>query len=151
MVYIPASLGVFAVMVILHVCLHRALARWGIVTVKTIAIYSLGFFLPLPLTGIMLYGLLVGGYLLFFLSYYWEGQSPSAKILAVVKAHGAREYHQILARFSNKELFDTRLKVLEQSGYIRKRQGVYVVQCKGALLVKLFTGYRTLLRWDKGG
>ncbi len=153
------SFIVFTGAVCVHIVIHRVLARWGIVTLKTIIVYGLGLVvlvpiarpLPLPLTAITLYSALVAAYLLFFLSVYFEGESPSAKLLAILKANKPLAYRQILAQFTNSELFATRLRRLVDGGFLSYRARAFRATQKGLLLARAFEFYRSILGWDEGG
>lgn len=157
---ILVSLGAFVATVAVHVLIHRHLAyRWGIVTGKTIIVYAAAFLIlagivatmPFPLTTLWLYALLVLSYLLYFLSFLSEGESPSAKILRIVSAEGPLSCADIFSRFTNEELFGKRLKQLVLSGFLMRVGDRFRVCKRGAVAAEFFLWYRKLLRWDWGG
>lgn len=149
------SVLVFAVAVAVHVILYRF--RPSLVT--AVIAYPVGlallvFFLresAYPFTTIFLYCLLVVGYLLYFLSYTNDAESPSAKVLDVVKRYGPMRYGEILNRFTNEELIGMRLTRMVQSGWIVKKDGRVRVTGRGAAIAGFFAWYRGLLGWDSGG
>jgi len=159
MISLLVSVGSFFVTIAVHVLLHRVLARWGIRTVKTIMVYAVGVGIltaivwsrPFALTAIALYSVLVAAFLLYFLSFFVDAESPSAKLMGVLKKHGPLEEKQIVKFFSDKEIFEGRLAMLAQTGYIVQRNSRYIATKKGMVIARLFERYRKILRWDKGG
>lgn len=104
-----------------------------------------------PLTAVVLYVLLVTGYLLFFLSFLNDAQSPSAKMLTIIRARGPVSEAGIVSHFNNEELIGMRLKRLIGAGWIAKRGQKFAPTRRGALIAGIFRWYRHLLGWDEGG
>ncbi len=104
-----------------------------------------------PLTAIFLYGLLVVGYLLYFVSYTNDAQSPSAKVMDIVRADGPISPRAVASRFTNTELIGMRIVRLVRSGWIEQSGGRLRVTGRGALIAGLFAWYRRLLGWGDGG
>ena len=151
-----AFVGTLAV----HILIHRHLSyRWGIVTAKTIIVYVIGFLvlagivrsMQFPVTALWFYTLLVLSYLLYFLSFLSDGESPSAKILRVVAKEGPLNRREILARLTNEELLGMRISRLISSGLLSNVGDRLHVRPSGAVIAGFFELYRKLLRWDWGG
>lgn len=161
MVTLLISMLIFVWCIFGHVILHRIFSSLGIRTAKTITIYILSlaflimvifrFNMPLPLTSIAIYSVMTLVYLLFFLSFYLDAESPSAKLVSLLQKEHKLRYTEILKRFSREELFRRRLDLLRHSGYISVRNHIYRIEPKGMLLVQIFSIYRKVLRWDMGG
>ncbi len=164
------SIFIFISTVVVHVYLHRLLKRHSINTLKTIFIFPIGVIgtvlivftqdhlpsgslwtLPLPLTSLALYGLMATLHVMLFASYFFNAESPSAKLLFMVRRKGALARHRIFSSFSNESLILKRLEGLVVSGYARKKGAAWTITPKGARAASLIEWYRSLLRWDKGG
>lgn len=146
---------VFLSAVLAHILLHRLLRR----PIAAVAAYPMGFLFLVaasrgslyPLTTAALYALLVAGHLLFFFSYLNEAESPSAKVLEIVRDRGPLTAEAIVSRFTNEELIGARIGRLVRAGWVAKRGRLFVPTKRGALLAGLVQWYRRLLRWDEGG
>lgn len=153
------SILVFVGAVCCHVLVHRLLVRWGIVTGKTITVYAIGFLvlagivrsMQFPVTALWFYTLLVISYLLYFLSFLSDGQSPSAKIIRMVASHGPLSRREILTLLTNEELLGTRISRLISSGLLSNVGDRLHVRPSGVVIAGFFGLYRKLLRWDWGG
>mgnify|MGYP001578078733 FL=1 len=154
------SFIVFVGTLAVHILIHRHLSyRWGIVTAKTIIVYVIGFLvlagivrsMQFPVTALWFYTLLVLSYLLYFLSFLSDGESPSAKILGMVASHGPLSRREILTRLTNEELLGTRITRLLRSGFLRRVGDRLHVRPGGAVIAEFFELYRKLLGWDRGG
>lgn len=140
-------------------CCHVIVYRVRRSPVAAIIAYPVGlaflvFFLraeAFPFTAIFLYCLLVAGYLLYFLSYTNDAESPSAKVLEVIKLYGPLGRRAILAHFTDEELIGMRLTRLIGSGWLVKKDGRFSVTGRGAFIAGLFAWYRGLLGWTDGG
>lgn len=149
------SVLVFAGAAAAHVILHR-LCRCpvvgltpypaGLVFLVTVVAGS-GY----PMTAVFLYCLLVLGYLLYFLSHISDGQSPSAKMLEIVRSHGPLSEAGVVSRFTNEELIGMRIRRLIGSGWITKKGSTLAPTRRGALIAWLVARYRGLLGWGEGG
>lgn len=153
------SILVFVGAVCCHVIVHRLLVRLGIVTTKTIIVYVIGFLvlavivrsMTFPVTSLWFYTLLVVSHLLYFLSFLSDAQSPSAKLLQVVKERGPLDRRAILTHFSNDELIGMRLQRLIGSGLLDGDGGRLHMGPGGSVIAGFFGLYRKLLQWDDGG
>lgn len=149
------SIPVFIGAVAIHVILHRSIRA---PTVALVA-YPAGFIFLIviargsayPLTTTVLYALLVVGYLLFFLSFLNDAESPSAKALEVVRSRGPISKAEVVSRFTNEELIGMRVRRLISAGWIAKEGRTIVATRRGAVIAGMFHWYRHLLGWDEGG
>lgn len=149
------SILIFIGAILVHLLLHRTIRHPTV----AVAPYPIGFILLIiamrgsayPLTAAVLYALLVAGYLLFFLSYLNDAESPSAKVLSVVRAHGPLGRRAILAHFTDEELIGKRIARLIRFGWVEKNGEKLVVTRHGALIAGMFAWYRRLLGWGEGG
>lgn len=140
---------------LMHVLLYRL--RPG--AVATLTPYSIGLGLLIwavrgsayPLTAAVLYALLVAGYLLFFLSYLNDAESPSAKVLEIVHSHGPLSEAGVASHFTNEELIGMRTRRLIGSGWITKKGSTFAPTRRGAFIAGMVYWYRHLLGWDDGG
>lgn len=149
------SILIFIGAILTHVVLHRLIrsaagavvAYAGGLVLLLFAIADTAF----PVTAVFLYGLLVAGYLLYFLSFLNDAESPSAKVLDIVQRHGPMSYGDVLNRFTDEELIGMRVTRLLGSGWIEKKNGKFILTRRGSLVAGWFTLYRRLLHWDEGG
>lgn len=131
------------------------------VLVKRLTILPLGFVLnaifmfwinkPLPLTGIVIYGLLVFLYVIYFKSINLNEPSPSAAIYLLIKNQGEQTEREVLSKFSDKRLVINRLTDLEMEGFIKKREGRLYLTSKSFYLIKFFIFYSKILGLKEGG
>lgn len=149
------SILIFIGAILVHLLLHRTIRHPTV----AVAPYPIGFILLIiamrgsayPLTAAVLYALLVAGYLLFFLSYLNDAESPSAKVLEVVRSRGPISKAEVVSRFTNEELIGMRVRRLIRAGWVMKRGRTLVATQRGALIAGLFAWHRRLLRWGDGG
>lgn len=149
------SVACFIVAVVVHVVIHRltrsVVAAIGAYTAGLVLLLSVTRETLYPVTGVFLYCFLVVGYLLYFLSYLNDAESPSAKVLEIVRSRGPVSEDQIVSRFTNEELIGMRLTRLIRSGWLVGSKRRVRVTRKGVAIAGFFAWYRRLLRWDEGG
>lgn len=149
------SIATFIASVGVHIFLHRLIRP----TVAAISAYLGGLMFlfamvgqtQYPLTATILYCLLVLGYLLYFFSFLNDAESPSARVLSIVRSRGPIRHKQILTYFTDDDLIGMRITRLLGSGWIAKRRGTLIATRRGRLIAELFARYRGLLGWGEGG
>lgn len=167
MTYLIVSLAVFFIAVFLHVITHRLFADRGIKSYKTVLVLVFGIIinlflmlliaitpscsLKLPLTGILLNGLLTCLYTAFFTSVYLGDESPASRIVKLVSAKNKMTEKEILNEFSDKILVFKRLDDLVNSGHTEQKGRRYIITKRGFRLNRVINWYRSILRWDWGG
>lgn len=162
---------VFAVCVFFHILFFRALSKKGKKSFRTVIILFFGFIFllflyisrsgnseinlnrivnpPLPVTGLILYLIFIGIFLIYFANAYIGEGSPSSKIYFLVKRKKKVNYEDIRNEFSDYDLIHKRLKNLTESGLITKKDARYTA--KGRIIVSLFNYYRSVLGFELGG
>ncbi len=123
-------------------CLNAAIIFW--LTTQTPTSQSI-WYLPVPLSSMSLYILLVGCYFILSLSSFWKDLSPSIKILFLLKQKKELTHAQILAEFSDRELILKRLDHLCLQKYIHVAKKSYRVSSKGYQLNLFFALYRKII------
>lgn len=144
-----------------HVALHRLLVLMGRRTFSTAAIYAVGLVIyallltvwamPLALSALMVYGLITVLFLLFFASYFYEGNSPTAQIISIIRQQGRMSKDAILRQFQNDSVIFPRLSRLVSGGFVIEKNRRFIATSKGRAVARLLNAYRKVLRWDKGG
>ena len=165
------AIAIFLLSILLHIGIHRFLMYLGIRTVYTVMVFLFGLFflgiliykypfiedqssfwtMRFPIASCSLYALFVCVYLLFFLSFFYDAESPSAQLLAILRRSGPLPYKKILSYFTNKSLFTSRLEHLKKNGLLYIHNDRYVLSINGKILAMFFQRYRSFLRWDLGG
>lgn len=165
MIFIVASVILFILTVLVHIFFHRWLMGRGGVTIKIFSVFLFGFILnafsilflfhtrkwgviPLPVTSVFLYGLLSLSYIIFFASPFLGDESPSSKILLLVKKNGRMSLEKIKDNFSDEKLILKRLKDMMKAGLIEEKGGSqkkYRILPKGQKIVMFITFYRRLM------
>lgn len=173
MIFLFLSGIIFLITFIIHILLHRFLLRYKIVTFKSLSIFAFGFildlggviylyenvpinnseilFTPLPVTALILYVLLSLNFAIFMTSIYLKDQSPSAKLVWLVKINSKAELKEIKHYFSNSELIFKRLADLVRVRWIKKEGARYKIITRGKLIIKFIYFYRSLLGWKITG
>lgn len=170
MLFITISVVVFIFAVISHIIIYNALIKYsirGYITYLFVFISGLICDVYLILTlvqnsqgrmnydlwsenlagsSICLYILLALTYLLFFLSPMGE-ESPTSKILLLMRKSQKMTETQISSYFSNEKLIKGRLKSLVDYGWIRQVDKMYSVLPKGDNIAGIILIYRKLIGW----
>lgn len=152
--YVIASIVIFFLCVFLHVLTHRILVVTHKRSVWSYAIFSIGFiicvlfvrFAPLYLSVITLYCLLVLFYAILTATPYLGDESPSSKILLIVRRLKEVSRRQILAYFSQHLLVDKRLDDLEKSGWITVKNNRCYLSRSGKRIARWIGFYRSILQ-----
>lgn len=171
MIFIVVSLISFIFTVLVHILFHRWLIEKGRATVKIFSVFLFGFILnaflilflfhngnwrsiPLPMTSVALYGLFSLTYIIFFASPFLGDESPSSKILLLVKKSGKMSFEGIKDNFSDEKLILKRLKdmaranLIEEKGESKKR---YRILPKGQKIAMFVIFYRRLMSYNLVG
>ena len=172
MYYIFISLSVFILTVFFHILIHRYLASRNVITFRTVLVFPLGSLIAMyivlifhaqfvgttnsiwfsyaPVSTIIVNVLATLLYIMLFASFFLEGESPSGKILFMIR-RGPLRPSRILQKFTDTSIIGRRLELLVTSGLVEKNHSFYRLTPKGKLLIKFLTVYRNILRWDFGG
>jgi hypothetical protein len=151
---VAVSMIIFAGAIICHVFLHRGgLVRLALATypVGWVFLFAGPFGMAYPVTGLSLYTISCAAYFLYFMSYLAQAESPSAKVLAIVRSSSPVSEAQILSRFTNDELIGMRMKRLMHAEWIAKRGHSIIATRRGVLIAGIIHRYRDVLGWDEGG
>ena len=164
---------IFLLAITLHVILHRILVKCGIVTFKSTIIFIIAlicnalvlfvfpqdrivyntslFSIRLPYSALTSNVLLMLIFILFFTGPFWGEESPSFKIIFLIRKHKRLSSSSICKQFSNADLIKKRLSFLVNARYIANENDVYIVLPKGKIMYLLIERYRKLLNWYEGG
>lgn len=104
---------------------------------------------PLMITSSIVFLLLIPFYILFYIC--TEIESPSMKILLLVKQYGEIFYQDLRNNFTDQTLIIPRLQDLISSGYISFDGRYYRILPKGTTLVRILDIYQRRLGWRMGG
>lgn len=160
MISIAFSILVYLCFVCVHVFLHRYLVRIGKKTFASVGVFFIGLvvhsavafrFYPLPLTSIVLYGLLSWLHVIVYTESYYGDMGPSRKILAALRKKREMTEQEIIGLFSNQVLIKKRIQHLQQDDVVREKNGYLLATEKGLRLHRLLEGYRALLKWESSG
>ena len=155
MIYSLIGPTVFIIITIVHIFLHRLLAKKGIRTFKSVYIYGLGLILLIslsaPATGTVLYSVLSILNIIFFTSPYMGNISPSYKIMLTIKESHGLSKQAILKQFSDQELIGKRLDNLVLDGFLQKKEKLFKILPKGEKIISFIDFYRSCLKWRSSG
>lgn len=163
MVLLMVSIACYFLTALVHVLLHRVLAFWfGKRTKNSFWIFIPGAFLTawilfalppqnIPLSALLVYFLLSAAHFLFFMSFFFDARSPSAKILFLVRRHGPITRDEILTHFSDDETVINRVNTLLYERVIIERGGRLYAAEKAMPVVRFMAWYRKLMKWERGG
>lgn len=174
MLYINLSFLFFCLFVIIHIAWYRIksekkleiqpiLIIGGILLIVYLALLkklsSLSLFIhentfnfwnaPLIITSLVVYLLLIPFYMIFYISA--EIESPSMKILLLVKEYGEISYEDLRGRFTDQTLLMPRVKDLISTGYVSYDGRYYSILPAGRRLVRILDIYQRCLGWRMGG
>ncbi|OGG30675.1 hypothetical protein A3A63_00645 [Candidatus Gottesmanbacteria bacterium RIFCSPLOWO2_01_FULL_46_9] len=145
---------VFFSVFILHVAVHGYLIARGILTLKSTAVYVIGFFvlwifytfglLSLPLTSVVYYVLLVLVGVMFYLTPYLGGETPASMILESFGEKRQQTFRDLMGLFTNTGLIWKRIEDLQMAGLIQKQGTHYSVTGKGKMAALLVLFYQKL-------
>lgn len=147
----------FGISIILHIHLHTVLTRWGVRTIKSMAVFLVGLTLYLGATFLLrdsislvwsttlFYSLLTGIYAVFYTAPLLTYDSPTTKIYRLLRAKRNREKAQILAVFTKKEILFDRLGELKNAGLIRENDEGFSLTKKGWRYGWWIQGYKRIL------
>ncbi len=175
MIYIFISLVVYVIFVVIHVFLHRLLARWKILTFKTTLIFGLGGLLDvylvlnisrlleipqfranwwnitLPLSAVSFYILLVGIHTIFYTAPAFSYVSPSTQLLSLLEKQGRMTYQTIQRYFSNQQMVVERLHDLKDAHLIEMENSTCRITPGGIRIIKIMGYYKKMLGWHWRG
>lgn len=165
MIYLASSILFFLLMLMVHLSLHKLLARFGIKSFWTETIFFFGFILyifiilpkipdtslPLPLTSAIFYLCLTGFHFVYYVSTLSGERSPSAEIFFLLRYKKVTRYKDIIGKFSDTELIKYRLNSLIKSHLVKKKGDRYFILPKGKKIVFAVNLYRQLLNWNSSG
>ena len=140
---------------IAHIIIHRLLAALNFKSFKSVAIFLIGFFILINISGLgwwlYLYLMLSVLHASLYTSPYLNQRGPSSVILTYVGRKKRVTIDEVYRLFSEKELIGDRLKDLIISGHIRIINGRFVATEKGKILATILGFYRNLIFWQLGG
>ncbi len=163
MTLLLASIGSYLLTAFVHVFLHRALAfGFGKRTKNSFWIFVPGVVatawllnaLPsqdILLSAFLLYLLLSAAHFLFFMSFFFDARSPSAKLLFLIRHHGPLTRDAILTHFSDEETVVNRANTLVYEGYLVDRGSRFYAADKALPIARFMSWYRRLMKWERGG
>ncbi|MBI3955829.1 hypothetical protein HY339_01085 [Candidatus Gottesmanbacteria bacterium] len=163
MALLLVSIACYLLTALVHVLLHRALAfGLGKITKNSFWVFVLGAVVTIrilysmrpsdiPMSAILLYLLLSATHFLFFMSFFFDARSPSAKILFLIRRHGPVTREEIMAHFSDGETVVNRVNTLIYEGYIVERGNRFYASPKAIPIARFLAWYRRLMRWERGG
>ncbi len=170
MIFITISAAIFIFAVISHIIIYKSLIKYSIKGYITyLFVFISGLICDVYLiralslnsqsgmnynlwsenlvgSSICLYILLTLTYLLFFLSPMGE-ESPTSKILLLMRKSQKMTETQITSYFSNYKLIRGRLKSLVDFGWIKQVDKMYSVLPKGDKIARIILIYRKLISW----
>ncbi len=156
MVQLLISVACYFLTAILHIVLHRVLAYgFGKLTKQSFLIFIPGVLVTgwivfsivpsdIPTSAMLLYLLLTATHFLFFMSFFFDARSPSAKLLFLIRRHGPMTRENILTHFSDTETVINRVDTLIYEGYLVE-MGNRLYAADKAIPVARF------MRWERGG
>ncbi len=167
---IALNLGLFILTVSVHIFLHRLLIFYHVKSFKTTLVFGLGFiiyfiiakvygensgvvtsiFIPLFLSGGLLYLLLSLSYCLFYISPYLGEMSPTFQILELL-SHLPSSKIEVHQHFKQTDLVKERLKDLLEQRYIKRIRTKYYPLSRGERLNYLLSIYRRFVGWESRG
>lgn len=100
---------------------------------------------------IIIFLLLILIFILFSVSALMGDESPTSKILLLVKQKRNMSYDEIRTKFQNEKLIKMRLNNLVSIGWIKKTRQSYFVLPKGIIIARIIQFYRKLLGWSDFG
>ena len=146
-----------------HVLLHRAFAfGFGKRTKNSFWVFVPGalftawilYLIPfsdIHLSALLLYVLLSSAHFLFFMSFFFDARSPSAKLLFLIRRHGPITRDEILTHFSDDETVLNRVNTLVYEGYLVARGSRLYAAPKAIPIAQFMAWYRRLMKWERGG
>lgn len=103
------------------------------------------------LSALLLYVLLSAAHFLFFMSFFFDARSPSAKLLFLIRRHGPITRDEILTHFSDEETVVNRVNTLVYEGYLVDRGSRLYADPKAIPIARFMSWYRRLMKWERGG
>lgn len=163
MALLLASVVCYLLTAFVHVLLHRALAFgfgkrtknsfWIFVPGAAATAWFLNASAPhdIPVSALLLYLLLSAAHFLFFMSFFFDARSPSAKLLFLIRRHGPITRDEILTHFSDEETVVNRVNTLVYEGFLKMQGNRLVATTKAMPVARFMTWYRRLMKWERGG
>ena len=171
MIDLMVSLLLFAGAVFIHIFIcRRSLTRGLLIKQFAVIAFSNFFFLilfliylplsrslavdsfwemPLPVTSLLIYLLLIPVYLTFYTN--TQLMSPSKKILLILKERGEMTFEELLKELQKENFISTRLRELVQSRCLSLQNGTYQLNSSGRSFARFLRTYQQILGREKGG
>lgn len=156
------TIGIFIFISSIDIAFYRKRIFKDIAIKKSILLYLIGFVIDviilccilvsnisndIPYTSLIFYLLLTAVYFLIYTVPYLSAESPSAIILHIISTKGKQKEKEIISHFSNDELITSRLRNMEASSIIEKKNNKYLIGSNGKTLIKLIVFYKKILNW----
>jgi len=125
---------------------------WGIFLLlgRSIALNAASIWgLPLSMTSTFIYILLVPTYTIFYVS--TQLNSPSKKVLLLLKKNGAMTFQELLNHFTEEEFIIPRIMDLQKTGCIQCAQRNWRLTPPGLTIAKFLNFYQSILGRQAGG
>lgn len=105
--------------------------------------------LPMVLTSVVIYILLIPVYLIFYVC--TELVSPSKRILQIIASSNEANYTQVFKALEQENFIMLRLEELEQSGCLKRSDNRFELTASGRKIASILDVYQRLLGRDIGG
>lgn len=174
MIYFAISGIMFFSMVFVHVCIHRYLEAIGKNSLLTLSVYIMGLAIlvpviwyydaatpynripdlltqPAPVSSVLLYGFLSLAHAMLFISYMLESESPSERMLFLIRSRDGVTFKEIRKLFADEEIVKRRIKLLENQKQVSVKGGKITASPKALKVAAMISWYRNLFRWGPGG
>ena len=147
------SVIVFFINSLVHIVFHKLLKAFGVKTFYSLLIYLVGIWVLLNLqpllsglilTSILLYILLVGVYSLYYTVAVKQYDSPTSRLLTLVRDKGKLTEKELLRQFTFEDLVLSRVRDFEKSHVLYERNNRLFTAGPGRLLYTLMQIYRLI-------
>jgi hypothetical protein len=170
MIYLLINLVFFVLVVVTHIGVCRrykgkgllvkafcVMATAGLLLAVAAAVaikgqvshWSLIWQLPLFVTAMLIYILLVPTYIIFYVS--TQLNSPSKEILLLIKKQGSMSREQLAAQMTDDKFIRPRLVDLKQTDYVTYKDSKYRLNPSGIKVARFLNFYQWLLGRELGG
>jgi hypothetical protein len=135
--------------------IHLGILAAGIASARVLAGAAgpLGALVPRSPLDLATYGILYGAFALAYAVTYSavQADSPTMTIVLELERRRGASRDELLGTLTDAALVRPRLDDLVAGGLVVARDGRYVIGPRGSAMARIWIGYRTLLRMEKGG
>lgn len=107
--------------------------------------------MQLPFSTMIIFLLLALAFIIFSISPLLGDESPTSKILLLIRKKKQMSYDQIKTKFSNEKLIKKRLDQMMNLGWIKHAGRGYKTKDKGRRIADVIHFYRKILGWSSFG